>query len=85
MSSSLSFKGTFQGDLNAIDIPNGIYEINGGSGIQNYPSGKLSGYSVFIQLEYFDTQIFIASDGIVFRGRTGAPPQWNPYRTVQYT
>lgn len=66
---SIVNRGTFNEDLNSVDISDGMYSINGGSNIQHHPSDLIVGriYAEFLQLPHFRTQVIIIDTNIYIR------------------
>lgn len=81
-SSTLQFKGYFEGDFNSTSIAVGIYNTgNVTSTCTNYPycDWMSSSWACFIQLSNYKTQIIITANGIMHRNRTGNPEVWNSW------
>ena len=76
----LSHKGYFEGDINSGNIEQGIYGIDTNLyPIENYPAEATKSYGIFIQLDYYRTQIIITSTEFIHRNRTGSPANWNAW------
>lgn len=76
----LSHKGYFEGDINSVNIEQGIYSIDTNQHpIENYPVEATKIYGLFVQLSYYNTQIIITSTEIIHRNRTGSPADWNDW------
>lgn len=77
-SGCLIFRGPYNGDMNLLTIPPGIYSIHARTTVENYPA-ELSTYSVFIQYPYYNTQEIIAANGRGSRNYTGSSPVWTEW------
>ena len=80
---SLSAKSAFTGDIDATDIPVGVYQIAASSSVTNIPGSF--GYGVFIQFPYYYCQLLINANNMLFRNRTGTPAVWNSWKTVTHS
>lgn len=72
---ALSFKGTFKGDFDSLEIEPGIYGIGAAGNVQNAPIDELS-YAVFIQFPYYHIQLIIDRNLLAVREYVGSPQRW---------
>lgn len=75
----LTYGGSFTGDINSLTIPSGIYSIGSASSYTHtdFDNGGITvpSYCVFIQLPYYNTQIFLTGY-LIIRKHTGSPARW---------